>query len=383
MKKKGLVSLLAFALFATGCSHITMLRTEEIQEINDEVRGDLKNDIRKTDMRLDSLRKANDELNAKLAKQEQLLNRMKADLSILAMRVADESVRNDSRQEEITYRLDLLLGKSDKILAKKVVVSGAPAPVSLDSIEREANLLLEMQTMFNTGRADFLRGEYKIAFDGFKQVYEQMKTGEMAEESLYWMALCLNEAGQQDKAKTILIRLSTEFPDGAKSCVTLFKLAGIAAAENDVKTQKQYLQTLLEKKQCMETNEFIQGAEMLEEILNGESTEPVPVDSLAGSPADTVAVAEQNKMPAPTDSLKTETKEMMEKSPEPKEVKKEVEQKIEKVPAPKTEETTKAETEKTINSKTEKVQEQNTSAVETSAPTENVKTVPTENSAKN
>lgn len=274
MKQLLLIPLLLFLV--TGCSHITMLRTEEIQEINDDVRSDLKKDLRQTNLRLDSLKNSYHLLEKKLVVQEQLLNRMKADLSILSSRMADESTRNDSRQEEIAYRLDLLLGKSDKILAKKVVVSGAPAaPVSLDSIERQANLLLEMETMFNTARADFLRGEYKIAFDGFKQVFEEMKTGEMAEESLYWMALCLTEAGQVDKAKVILNRLNTDFPEGAKTCITLFKLAGIAASENDVASQKQYLQTLLEKKQCMETNEFLQGAEMLEEILNSETAAPV------------------------------------------------------------------------------------------------------------
>ena len=163
MKRLLLIPLLLF--FVTGCSHITMLRTEEIQEINDDVRADLKKDLRQTNLRLDSLRKANSLLEEKLSAQEQLLNRMKADLSILATRMADESVRNDTRQEEISYRLDLLLGKSDKILAKKVVVSGAPqAPISLDSIERQANLLLEMETMFNTARADFLRGEYNKGF---------------------------------------------------------------------------------------------------------------------------------------------------------------------------------------------------------------------------
>jgi TolA-binding protein len=299
MKRLLLIPLLLF--FVTGCSHITMLRTEEIQEINDDVRADLKKDLRQTNLRLDSLRKANSLLEEKLSAQEQLLNRMKADLSILATRMADESVRNDTRQEEISYRLDLLLGKSDKILAKKVVVSGAPqAPISLDSIERQANLLLEMETMFNTARADFLRGEYKIAFDGFKQVFEQMKTGEMAEESLYWMALCLTEAGQIDKAKVILNRLNTDFPEGVKTCITLFKLAGIAASENDIASQKQYLQTLLEKKQCMETNEFLQGAEMLEEILNAETTTPVPVDSLVAK--DSTAKAAEVKT---ADSLAT------------------------------------------------------------------------------
>lgn len=278
--KRSVLLLLLMCVWLCGCSSITMLRTSEIQEINDEVREDLTQKIDESDaFVIDSLRKQNEALEAKLAAQEQLLNRMKADLSILAARVADESVRNDSRQEEIMYRLDMLIGKSDKILAKKVVVSGAPAaPISADSVEAQAMLLAEMEAMYNTARADYSRGEYKIAFDGFKQVYEQMKTDEMAEESLYYMALCLMEVEQNEKAKTLLNRLVSEFPEGRKLCTTTFKLAGLAVAEGDVATQKKHLQALLEKKQCMETNEFVQAAEMLEEILNGETSEPKPAE---------------------------------------------------------------------------------------------------------
>ncbi len=296
-------SLIAFSLFASlfvGCA-----TTQDIQFMNDELRDDVKNDVKKVSYRLDSLRKANDSLKVALAEQKaiaeenaKMLNRIKADVAILANRTADESSRNESRHEELTYRLDMLLGKSDKILAKKVVVSGAPAaPVSLDSIEAQANLLLETEAMFNTARADFLRGEYKIAFDGFKQVFEQVKTGEMAEESLYWMALCLQEAEQPEKAKVLLNRLATEFPDGNKTCVTLFKLAGIAAAEGDKETQKKQLQTLLEKKQCMETNEFIQAAEMLEEILN-EETATAPTAKATETPSETTSVQEVNATPS-------------------------------------------------------------------------------------
>lgn len=296
-------SLIAFSLFASlfvGCA-----TTQDIQFMNDELRDDVKNDVKKVSYRLDSLRKANDSLKVALAEQKaiaeenaKMLNRIKADVAILANRTADESSRNESRHEELTYRLDMLLGKSDKILAKKVVVSGAPAaPVSLDSIEAQANLLLETEAMFNTARADFLRGEYKIAFDGFKQVFEQVKTGEMAEESLYWMALCLQEAEQSEKAKVLLNRLATEFPDGNKTCVTLFKLAGIAAAEGDKETQKKQLQTLLEKKQCMETNEFIQAAEMLEEILN-EETATAPTAKATETSSETTSAQDVNATPS-------------------------------------------------------------------------------------
>jgi hypothetical protein len=47
-----------------------------------------------------------------------------------------------------------------------------------------------------------------------------------------------------------------------------------------LKTQKQYLQTILGTKGCSDSNEFLQAAEILETILNSEmTTEPAPVDS--------------------------------------------------------------------------------------------------------
>ena len=228
----------------------------------------------------------NDSLRAELDSVKALLatnKRMMAEITMLSRRMGDESERNDSRQEEIIYRLDMLLGKSDKILAKKVVVSGAPqAPMSMDSLEREAEKLVEAEAMFNTARSDYHRGEYKLAYSGFKQVYEQMKTGELAENSLYWMALCLIDAKQKDKAKKVLTSLSDAFPDGQKTCSAMFKLASLHAEDGEVDLQKQYLQKILNSKNCASSAEFEQAAGILQELLeSGPQAEIKPIEAPA------------------------------------------------------------------------------------------------------
>ena len=247
----------------TGCSQMTVLRTQEMKAVGAEV-----------EQRMDSvaiqLQAQNDSLRAELEAASLAQKRMQAEITMLSRRVADESERNDSRQEEIIYRLDMLLGKSDKILAKKVVVSGAPAPVSMDSLEREAEKLVEAEAMFNTARSDYHRGEFKLAYSGFKQVYEQMKEGELAENSLYWMALCLIDVNQIDKAKKVFARMSEAFPDGQKTCPALFKLSTLYGEECDINKQKQYLQKILSTKSCEKAAEFEQAAEMLQEILEKE-----------------------------------------------------------------------------------------------------------------
>ena len=97
-----------------------------------------------------------------------------------------------------------------------------------------------------------------------------MKTGELAENSLYWMGLCLIEVNQLDKAKKIFANLSETFPDGAKACPSLFKLANLYGEGCDIQSQKQYLQKVLSKKSCEKTGEFEQSAEILQEILEKE-----------------------------------------------------------------------------------------------------------------
>ena len=260
------IGMLSIAIALVGCSRITMLRTEEMRNVGTDVQVSVKGNLDSAMHKLRSdnkaLRKRLDSLKAELAASAVAQKRMQAEITMLSRRVSDESERNDSRQEEIIYRLDMLLGKSDKILAKKVVVSGAPqAPISLDSLEREAEKLVEAEATFNTARSDFHSGEFKLAFKGFKQVYEQMKTGELAENSLYWMGLCLTEVNQRDKAKKIFTNLSETFPDGAKACPAIFKLANLYG---------QYLQKLLSKKSCEKTGEFEQSAEILQEILEKE-----------------------------------------------------------------------------------------------------------------
>ena len=269
---------LAFSVLAlTGCSQITMLRTQEMENVGANVQSNVIESVDSSMKSLeDSLRQRIDSLEAKLAQAALLQNRMQAEITMLSRRVSDESERNDSRQEEVLYRLDMLLGKSDKILAKKVVVSGARAPVSMDSVEREAEKLVEAEAMFNTARSDYHRGEYKLAYSGFKQVYEQMKTGELAENSLYWMGLCLIDAKQEDKAKKVFTSLAEAFPEGGKVCATMFKLAQLYAADNDVEKQKQYLQKILSSKTCASTGEFEQSAEILQELLEKNPAEVKP-----------------------------------------------------------------------------------------------------------
>ena len=251
------VVLASFVL--SGCSSITMLRTKEMRAVGDDV-------IAKNDSAYKALSAENDSLKAQLDSVKAQLDaaavaqkRLQAEVTLLSNRMSEESVRRDTRQEEIIYRLDLLLG------------NGAASAV----MESDANAekMVEAETMFNAAHSDYHRGEYKLAYNGFKQVYELVKKGEMAEGALYWMSLCLIEANQSAKAKTLLTNLVDSNPQGMKACAGMFKLASIYGKECDLERQKQYLQKIISSNACTSTPELEQAALQLQSMLDFRSTD--------------------------------------------------------------------------------------------------------------
>ena len=254
----------------SGCSSITMLRTKEMRAVGDDV-------IAKNDSAYKALSAENAALRAELDSVKAQLDaaavaqkRLQAEVTVLSNRMSEETVRRDTRQEEIIYRLDLLLGKSDKILAKKVVVNNGVASAVMEP-DANAEKMVEAETMFNAAHSDYHRGEYKLAYNGFKQVYELVKKGEMAEGALYWMSLCLMEANQPAKAKTLLTNLVDSNPNGMKACAGMYKLASIYGNECNLDRKKQYLQMILSNNTCASTPELEQAAISLQEMLDFKS----------------------------------------------------------------------------------------------------------------
>ena len=262
------VVLASFVL--SGCSSITMLRTKEMRAVGDDVIAKNDSSYKALSAENASLRAELDSVKAQLEASAVAQKRLQAEVTVLSNRMSEETVRRDTRQEEIIYRLDLLLGKSDKILAKKVVVNNGVASAVMEP-DANAEKMIEAETMFNAAHSDYHRGEYKLAYNGFKQVYELVKKGEMAEGALYWMSLCLIEANQAAKAKTLLTNLVDSNPNGMKACAGMYKLATIYGNECNLDRKKQYLQMILSNNTCASTPELEQAALSLQEMLDFRS----------------------------------------------------------------------------------------------------------------
>lgn len=276
--------LVVGSLILSGCG-VTL---QELNASGDSIKKEMNTSVAGLSEQNAALKAQIDSLRLLLEESALVQKRLVAELTVLANRVANEANRNDSRQEENRHRLDMLLGKSDKILAKKVVVNNGAAPVtaSSDMDVAAAERRVEAEAMFNAAKADYHRAEYKLAYSGFKQVYEQTRTGELAENALYWMGLCLEDAEQIDKAKIVYNKIIESFPNSLKSCTAMYKIASIYGDECDIVMKKQFLQMILSSQLCASSSgEFEQAAALLQEILtykpiNGKSQEQVCRENL-------------------------------------------------------------------------------------------------------
>lgn len=224
-----------------------MLRTKEMKEAID-------NAAAVTNRRIDSLTQVIDSLKFE---QSRNLSRLKADFMEIGSKIGEQNNRSEARMEEITFRLDRLLTTTQKGTAAK-------SPAKNTKVTAEEQRDSEKESLYNASRADYLRGEYAIAYNGFKQIYEELNTGEMAENSLYWMAVCMQDAGKKENAETLFKSLLEKFPKSQKVCAVNFKLASIAEENRDVNEQKAYLRRLLGTEHCVTSNEFQRAAEFLQ-----------------------------------------------------------------------------------------------------------------------
>ncbi len=273
-----LLQLLIVAILLTSCSSVTVLRTREIQAVGDEVKL-LRKDLVSLRENLDTLQQ----------QQSRLQKRMKADMAMITSRVGEDYEKVIARMEENQYRLDLLIGKSDKILSKKVVIERrvsvnptnpattinstsdslgvTSANVSQPAVDTHVKTIYsdESDDAYNTAKADFHKAEYKLAYDGFKQVYEKKMGTPQGENALYWMGLCLLETKQRAKAIIVLDRVLTEYPSGTKTCVTHFRLSQMAKEDGDQAKMKEQLLSILNARQCSGTNEAMKASAVLKE----------------------------------------------------------------------------------------------------------------------
>jgi TolA-binding protein len=269
-----LVLLSLSLLFWTGCSAITLIRTEELRKVQSEVKA--------TGKQIESLQKSVDDLN--LA-QGGSTSKMKADLTLMLTQLESQITRLHAEIDETQYRLTQLSAKIEKLDQKKYIVGGTGAPGQpaapgqpgtpagspgaaaggVGSNGEPVRVIegLDLEALFNQARDDYIRGKYDLALAGFKNVYEKDAGGTWRELAMFWLGETLVKQDKSDKALEAYGRVAKEFPRGTKVCSARFKAGLIYHQKKDTAKRDEEWGKLISE--CPGTNEAQRAQEMQKE----------------------------------------------------------------------------------------------------------------------
>lgn len=274
-RKGGVFSLLLPALLFTACSKVTMLRTEELRNV--QARVDT------VGHKVEVLQKSVDEVNLAMGGST---SKMKADLTLMLKELETQITRLHAEIDETQHHLTQLTAKIDKLDQRKIVggaavpapgapgspaVPGAPGTVTPGTSGQPGGAPgdmrvvegLDLENLYNQARDDYIRGKYDLAFAGFKNVYEKDAGGTWKEQSMYWMGESLLKQDKSDKAVEAYQRTVKEFPNGSKTCSARFKIGLIFHEKKDRTKRDEEWRTLIAE--CPGSNEAQRAQEMMKE----------------------------------------------------------------------------------------------------------------------
>jgi TolA-binding protein len=195
------VAATVLLLLSTGCFGIWLKTPDEIEEIKSEQ---------------ELIREDIGDLSEAIEANETLLRGLQA--------------QSGSRTADLIERLSALADELDLALMRLNNTGGVA--VQDTSAGPDARLL------FDEAYRQFQQGSFDIAAQGFLEIHDKYPTSSLADDALYYMAICWEEAGSAHRAIEDLVALFYMYPGSEWAPGAIFRAADIydthgARAERD------------------------------------------------------------------------------------------------------------------------------------------------------
>jgi len=152
--------------------------------------------------------------------------RMQEDIDLLTRAVEDNEVllrglqaQSGTRTAELVDRLTELADELDLTLMR--MNSTGSVTVQDTTSGPDAQLL------FDEAYRQFQQGSFEISANGFQELHESYPASSLADDALYYMAICWEEAGQSHKAIEDLVALYYMYPNSEWAPGAIFRAADI------------------------------------------------------------------------------------------------------------------------------------------------------------
>jgi TolA-binding protein len=220
---------------ASGCTHITMLRVQELHQVQSHV------DSLKTELAL-----LQQQITEEQKKQSELMRSIRADQA--------------TRFSELERNLLALIGSNTEAQDRLTKIDEKTQEIKRRWEEQmrqdsssTANKNAEVDNLFALGQQDFMAGRYDAALGAFQDILNRFPDAPTTEKAAYWTAECYYVKKVYDKAEIAYLSYIKTYKDGSKLCASLYKLGLVYDAMKKKKSQDMVWDKLLS--QCPNTEE--------------------------------------------------------------------------------------------------------------------------------
>jgi len=225
-----ILNKLLWLLLATSLLNGCVSRREIIQ---------FKQDLATVQEQNRRLEERSSRLDSLLTAYSQLLQTMKAEMSLYS--------------EEIQQRLNNLdagLEDLSSLYSQSYQRRSSPIdrPVSSDTTPETAHLSqVDPKKLYDAAYLDLTKGNYQLAISGFSQYLQHFPDTPLSDNALYWIGESYYAQAQYDKAVIEFQKLLKDYPTGDKVPAALYKI-GLSYLElRDRKLGNQFLKRVVDE----------------------------------------------------------------------------------------------------------------------------------------
>ena len=95
--------------------------------------------------------------------------------------------------------------------------------------------------------ADYLKGNFSLAIDGFKIYLDNFSQSPFADNALYWIGECWYSLGELAKAETEFKNVLIRYPMGNKVPAATYKLGLVYQTQNRADAARRQFEAVVEK----------------------------------------------------------------------------------------------------------------------------------------
>jgi hypothetical protein len=231
-----LCTLLCLSInFLMGCSSITLLRIQELKQVEAHV----------------------DSLNLQMtALEQEVIKEQKNQSDVLRLMRADQQVRFDEVGQKISslegalsenkYKLSQIDKKTQEIQDQWKARSQADSQAA-------SQKNVQMDKLYQIAYGDFNAGRFDLASNGFADFAKQFPESHLADEATYWYAECFYGKRDFEKAEQAYSDYLRKYREGKRVCQALYKLGLVFENKKLTEKRKMVWQKLLTT--CPESEE--------------------------------------------------------------------------------------------------------------------------------